>query len=100
MTKINEKFCGNCCWFYAEDTYGFGICPFRFGEVAHCEGKCKNGEYVSRKEMRHHMAVLLQWKRWLDLPITESSRYYRHDLDDVSKAIEFSVKYMKVFSEL
>ena len=94
-----DKFCGNCCWFYAEDTYGFGICPFRFGEVVHCEGKCKNKEYVSRKEMRHHMAVLLQLNRYRR--DTHFPGIYRTPKpSEVSRAIEFSVRYMKVFREL
>lgn len=94
-----DKFCGNCCWFYAEDTYGFGICPFRFGDVVHCEGKCKNNEYVSRKEMRHHMAVLLQLNRYRR--DTHFPGIYRTPKpSEVSRAIEFSVRYMKVFSEL
>ena len=47
-----ERYCGNCCWFYAEDTYGLGICPFRFGDVVHCEDKCKNNEFISKKEQK------------------------------------------------
>ena len=96
-----ERFCGNCCWFYAEDTYGFGICPFRFGDVVHCEGKCKNNEYVSKKEMRHHMAVLLQFNRyWKDKYLHFPSLYKMPKQSEVSRAIEFSVRYMKVFREL
>ena len=94
-----DKFCGNCCWFYAEDTYGMGICPFRFGDVVHCEDKCKNNEHVSRKEMRHHMAVLLQLNRYRR--DTHFPGIYRTPKpSEVSRAIEFSVRYMKVFREL
>lgn len=94
-----DKYCGNCCWFYAEDTYGFGICPFRFGDVVHCEGKCKNNEYVSRKEMRHHMAVLLRYSRFIKDKRCPGI-YRTPTRSDMVKAIDFAYKYMKVFSEL
>ena len=99
MTKINEKFCGDCCWFYAEDTDGFGICPFKFADVAYCGDECTTNEFVSRKEMRHHMAVLLQLNRYrMD---THFPGIYRTpEPSEVSRAIEFSVRYMKVFREL
>ena len=99
MKKNEEMYCGNCCWFYAEDTYGLGICPFRFGDVVHCEDKCKNNEYVSRKEMRHHMAVLLQANRYRrdnNVPAI----YRMPDPKELGRAIDFSYRYMKVFRDL
>lgn len=100
MTKINERFCGNCCWFSGEDHYGYGLCPFRFGDAAHCGDECTTNDFVSRKEMRHHMAVLLQYKRWLDKPFFTKDLYKAPSLYKVYDAIEFSVRYMKVFREL
>ena len=93
-----EKCCGNCCWFYGEDTYGYGICPFRFAELKECGQKCEVPlKYVSKKEMRHHMAVLLLQKRWMD---DDMFIHYAPDGDKVSEAIDFAYEYMKVFSEL
>lgn len=93
-----DKFCGECCWFYAEDTYGYGVCPFRFAEVKDCEQPCEVPmKYVSRKKMRHHMAVLLRQKRWMD---DDMFIHYAPDGDDVSEAIEFAYNYIKIFSEL
>lgn len=103
MKEEEEKCCGNCCWFYAEDTYGFGCCPFQFGEIVECGMSCGvEKEFVSKKEMRHHMAVLLQEKRWQKR--TDGWRngeiFFPPEREDVIKAIDFAYKYMKVFSEL
>lgn len=103
MKEEEEKCCGNCCWFYAEDTYGFGCCPFQFGEIVECGKSCGvEKEFVSKKEMRHHMAVLLQEKRWQKR--TDGWRngeiFFPPEREDVIKAIDFAYKYMKVFSEL
>ena len=77
MTKINEKFCGNCCWFCAEDTDGYGLCTKAKDpllDMTHCGDQCriiianrKESKYafISKKEMRHHMAVLLQLQHLL-----------------------------------
>lgn len=99
MKKNEEMYCGNCCWFSGEDHYGYGLCPFRFGDAAHCGDECTTNEFVSRKEIRHHMAVLLQLNRYrMD---THFPCIYRTPKpSEVSRAIEFSVRYMKVFSEL
>ena len=93
MKQEEEKCCGNCCWFYAEDTYGFGCCPFQFGEIVECGMSCGvEKEFVSKKEMRHHMAVLLQASR-------RHIAFYGKK-DALTDAIDFAYRYMKVFSEL
>ena len=100
MKEEEEKCCGNCCWFYGEDTYGYGFCPFRFAETHECGQKCEVPlKYVSRQEMRHHMAVLIQanrYRRDQNVP----SIYRMPNPTELGKAIDFSVKYMKTFSEL
>lgn len=100
LLKGKDKYCGGCCWFYGEDTYGYGACPFRFAELQRCSDKCPIPEkYVSRKEMRHNMAVLLQANRYRrddNVP----SIYRMPDPKEVGEAIDFSVRYMKVISEL
>lgn len=65
-----------------------------------CSDICElEDDYVSRKEMRHHMAVFLQWERYNKTP--------RHQLicrvpsnSDMDEAMKFAYKYMKVFSKL
>lgn len=91
-----DKFCGECCWFYGEDTYGYGFCPFRFADTHECGQKCDVPlKYISRKEMRHHMAVLLQYHR-----ADESMNYRFPGGDALEDAVVFAYRYMKVFSEL
>lgn len=91
-----EKRCGNCCWFYAEDTYGFGGCAHRFAEIRECGDKCNVDKYVSREEMRHHLAVLLLHKRWFHAP----TGLMPIDFDGIEKAIDFAVDYIKTFNKL
>jgi len=91
-----DKFCGECCWFYAEDTDGYGLCPLALMESKRCDEPCTNGKFVSKEEMRHHMAVLLQSVRFHDNP------EIRHvpTAKDCEEAYKFAYKYMKVFSKL
>ena len=65
LLKDKDKICGECCWFYAEDTDGWGQCLRQeLCDSMNCSDLCTTDEYVSRKEMRHHMAVLLQANRY------------------------------------
>ena len=100
MKQKEEKFCGECCWLYGEDTYGYGFCPFRFAETHECGQKCEVLlKYVSKKEMRHHMAVLLQANRYRRDDHVPAI-YRMTDPKELGSAIDFAVEYMKVFSEL
>jgi len=93
--------CGNCCWNLYEDIDGWGTCIHEYPDrTTKCDDLCYNGKFVSNETKRHYMAVLLKYKRWLDAPITASNRAYRHDLDDVSKAIDFAVQYVKQFEKI
>lgn len=108
MKQEEERCCGACCWFYAEDTDGWGFCARRKGDITeymHCDDLCNDANdddtdnFVSRQEMRHHMAVLLQDRRCMhDCNV----RAIRKPVDSIErgKAIEFAYKYMKVFSKL
>ena len=92
-----EKCCGNCCWFYAEDTYGYGACPFRFGECVVCDSSCRSkDDYVSKKQMRHYMAVLVKRFRYLENMVDNNPPYLVDDIE----AEKFAYKYMKVFGNL
>ena len=97
IMEQEEKCCGNCCWFCFEDAYGEGQC---YGEDDSAAVMCDKPAcdlYVSRQEMRHHMAVLLLHKRWLD---DDMFIHYAPDGDEAAEAIEFAYRYMKIFSKL
>ena len=94
-----ERCCGNCCWFYGEMTDGEGICAVCdiLENGVCCSDGCKTDGFVSRQEMRHHMAVLLQDIRWDE---DQDFIHYAPDGDEATKAKKFAYKYMKTFSEL
>lgn len=96
----NERFCGLCAWFYGEDTYGYGCCPFRFADLRKCDQPCEAGEhFVSKKQMRHHQAVLLQanrYRRDQHVPAI----YRMPNPTELGKAIDFAGEFIKVFSNL
>lgn len=100
MGVMKKEYCGECCWFYAEDTYGNGCCPFEFAEVMKCDGTCRSkGNYASKEDMRHYMAVLLQANRYRrddNVP----SAYKMPNPKEFGKAIDFAYKYIKTFSNL
>lgn len=105
-TKVTGKreqsgrFCGLCAWFYGEDTYGYGCCPFRFADVRKCDQPCEAGEhFVSKRRMRHHQAVLLQANRYLrdhNVPAV----YRMPNPKELVEAIDFAGEFIKVFSNL
>lgn len=108
-----ESCCGNCCWFYGEMTCGDGFCAKAensgYADFFHCSDKCRWGKirdggsleyaFVSKKEMRHHMAVLLQLSRY-GRDNSFPPIYMMPDPIDNKNAMEFAFKYMKVFSKL
>jgi hypothetical protein len=99
MKQKEDKSCGECCWFYAEDTDGYGLCPLALMETKRCDEPCTNGKIVSREVMRHHMAVLLQANRYRrddHVPAV----YRMPDPKELGRAIDFAVEYMRVFSNL
>lgn len=107
--KSTKGHCGECCWFIGEDTYGNGMCakmlpygmcssPFN-DEPCKCEDECHEDHFVSREEMRHHLAVLMLYQRWRrsDQP---TGFYKMPDPKEVGKAIDFCINYIKTFMEL
>ena len=99
MKQEEERCCGECCWFYAEDTDGYGLCPLALMETKRCDEPCTNGKFVSREEMRHHMAVLLQANRYRS-DKNVPAIYRMPDPKELGKAIDFAVRFIKTFSEL
>ena len=99
MKKKEEKSCGCCCWYYAEDTYGYGACPYDFGVTKECGKRCSTGEFVSKEQMRHYLAILVQANRYRrDQHVP--SIYRMPNPTELGKAIDFSVRYIKEFSQL
>lgn len=102
MEKEEERCCGDCCWFAFECTDGDGTCFTNENEYLDSARWCSDPPckgYVSRQEMRHHMAVLIQanrYRRDQNVP----SIYRMPNPTELGKAIDFAVKYMKVFSKL
>ena len=98
LLKDKDKYCGECCWFYGEDPFGYGSCPYRFAELQRCGDKCPITEkYVSKDEMRHHEAVLLKAYRYK----RRGEPFSRMpDQEEFGKAIEFAYRFIKVFSNL
>ena len=95
-----EKCCGNCCWFCFEETDGWGQCMHQEEcDSMHCSDLCTTDKYVSREEMRHHMAMLLQanrYRRDQNVPAI----YRMPDPTELGKAIDFACDYIKTFSQL
>ena len=103
MEDDNRKHCGNCCWFYCEQTGGEGFCiqqinEFDDGMMCYdvCQDMGHGQPFISRLQMRHHMAVLLQANRFYKNP----EIYRIPPADDFKAAVEFAYKYMKAFREL
>lgn len=93
MGKGNR--CGGCCWLYGK-TLGYGFCANGFGKK-NIWDRCE--QHVSKMQMRHYLAVLMQFNRYRRDNHVPS--YYRMpDPKELGKAIDFSVKYIKTFSEL
>lgn len=100
MEEKTERYCGNCCWFTHEDTYGCGICMREYPDhMPTCDKQCTNGEYVSREQMRHYMAVLIKANRYRRDQHVPAWHRMPHPTE-LGKAIDFAVQYMKVFSSI
>lgn len=95
-----DRCCCECAWFYGEDTYGYGCCPFKFADVRKCAEPCEAGEhFVSREQMRHYQAVLLQANRYRRDPNVPAI-YRMPNPTELGKAIDFAGEFIKVFSNL
>jgi len=96
--KRSDKCCGGCNHFKYETTDGSGWC-----EVGDTKTYCGFGtdcnDYEDEETIRrHHIAVLIQYRRYYKQVFETNSPYliYRKPEDeDISKAIEYAIKYMK-----
>lgn len=93
-----EMCCGCCCWFYAEDAYGYGCCPFQFAEIKKCDEPCNiKDKFVSKEMMRHHLAVMLSYLRNKQQGLYNDEAKWPDELDE---PLKFAYKYIKTFSNL
>ena len=98
--KEEEKCCGNCAFMIGEDAYGEGQCvevdDDGYPMMATMCNYHACEKYVSRQEMRHHMAVCLQCVR--------DNADHKNRLfpagNNITKAMDFTYRYMKVFNKL
>lgn len=99
----NEKKCGGCAFMLYEDTYGYGSCPFDFGELKHCDMKaCQH--HIDRDEIRHSMAILAQYRRFiraitLDRGNSIPGVAVPLNCDKISDAIEKVTRYVNVITK-
>ena len=100
MKEKEEKYCGGCCWFCHEDTDGWGQCLMQdICDSMNCSDLCTTNEFVSREQMRHYQAVLLQANRYRRDDHVPAI-YKMPNPTELGKAIDFAVKYIKIFSNL
>lgn len=59
---------------------------------------CTTGQHVSREEMRHHVAVLIQANRYRRDPHVPGI-YKMPRPVELGRAIDFAVKYIKTFDD-
>ena len=98
--KPEERCCGYCAWFYEKEYDGIGFCAKPYSDYDSVTSSCNIWchKYVSRKEMRHHLAVLKLHNRWRRC--NESDIYRQQDPKEVGKAIDLAVDYIKTFMTL
>ena len=72
------------------------MCYEKYPDVAMCCTPSHGCEFFfDRKEMRHHMAVMLQWNRWMSNP----ALYRAVDYNEIMEATQFAYRYMSVMSK-
>ena len=94
----DERCCGDCCWFKWADNTGLGTCSKHYFDVDRSFTMCDNipcDNYVSIKESRHHLAVLLCHNRW-----RRGNGEKMQDPKELGKALDFAIDYIKTFMEL
>lgn len=98
MCQGNKKKCGGCAFMLYEDTYGYGSCPFDFGELKHCDmDACQNR--IDRDEVRHSAAILAQYKRNVHTPASKSDNVRRPVDSEIDEAIDIVTRYVNVITK-
>lgn len=96
MCQGNEK-CGGCAFLMGEDHYGYGSCPFDFGELKHCDmDACQN--HIDKDKVRHSAAILGRFKRavhnW-DKKVVS----IRPKESEIDEAIDIVTRYVNVITK-
>lgn len=87
------KHCGGCAFLIGEDMYGYGSCPFDFGELKHCEmTACQN--HINKGKVRHSAAVLAQFKRYAENGGRKSPKP-----KEIKEAIDTITRYVNVITK-
>lgn len=103
---MNNNYCGDCCYFFAECTDGDGCCAKHYWDVSEdgnpMVASCSQpacDDYISRQEKRHHLAVLLQHNRWRrDNEVPNSRRMVNPT--ELGKAIDFVIDYIRTYDKI
>ena len=102
MSKGKDtKRCGCCAFLIGEDMYGYGSCPFDFGELKHCEmAACQN--HINKDKVRHSAAVLAQLKRYTTQTYLEKNNcalIYMPKGEEIDEAIDVITRYVNVITK-
>lgn len=98
MKEDDLKVCGNCCWYKGEEIFGWGECFNHDEYTMHKCDFCTTGEYTSRKEARHHVAVLIQANRYRRDPHVPAIYRMTRPVE-LGRAIDFAIKYIKTHTK-
>lgn len=92
-----RKRCGNCCWMKYANSNEEGICVKGGSKVSCNYARCFR--YISIKQARHYIAVLMLHQRWRRS--NEPCGTYRmQDPIEIGKALDFVIEYTKTFMNL
>lgn len=86
--------CGGCCFLIGEDHYGLGGCPFKFGEVVHCDDEACE-KRLDRDKVRHSAAILAQYKRC----VYNGDLRPRPEAHEIDEAIDVITRFTNVISK-
>lgn len=98
-TTPKERCCKYCAWFYEEEFDGMGWCAKHSNQADEYPVHRDNiwcPKYIHRDDMRHHVAVLMLHNRWRRSPIVPAI-YRMQNGEDIGKAIDFAIDYIKTF---
>lgn len=92
MTKNRKLTCGSCAHFKNEDMFGLGWCDNKDRPRTCVDMQCSH--HLDRKELRHHIAVLLQHNRWRRDNSDVNARRMVNPTE-LGKSIDFAIKILK-----
>lgn len=81
-----------------EDIFGSGMCAKIFAELVNCADSCHKDHFLSREQMRHYIAVLIQHNRWRRDNNVPNARKPVNPTE-LGKAIDFAIDYLKTMKD-